>query len=151
MYESSQRHPVWVPEININPCNSVWSVRAGGMDPPLRTKSHPAGSISSSHPGGPPCWASPLAFGLIGSGRSSSAPSFWQSSRWYITNVFNRWSSLTLMAGWLPHYFTRPMLSLWGGGGVALAWVGGANSCLPACRCDSSEQQQGMRERIDSI
>jgi hypothetical protein len=26
----------------------------------------PAGSLSSSQPGGPPCWASPLAFGLIG-------------------------------------------------------------------------------------
>jgi hypothetical protein len=23
MYESSLRHPVWVPEINVNPCNSV--------------------------------------------------------------------------------------------------------------------------------
>jgi hypothetical protein len=22
MYESSLRHPVWVPEINVNPCNS---------------------------------------------------------------------------------------------------------------------------------
>jgi hypothetical protein len=26
----------------------VWSVRAGGMDRPSRTKSHPAGSLSSS-------------------------------------------------------------------------------------------------------
>ncbi len=26
----------------------------------------PVGSFSSSHPGGPPCWTSPLAFGLIG-------------------------------------------------------------------------------------
>jgi hypothetical protein len=43
----------------------VWSVRAGGMDRPSRTKLHPAGSLSSSQPGGPPCWASPLAFGLI--------------------------------------------------------------------------------------
>jgi hypothetical protein len=25
-----------------------------------------AGSLSSSQPGGPPCWVSPLAFGLIG-------------------------------------------------------------------------------------
>jgi hypothetical protein len=40
----------------------VWSVRAGGMDRP----SHPAGSLSSSQPGRPPCWASSLAFGLIG-------------------------------------------------------------------------------------
>jgi hypothetical protein len=23
MYESCLRHPVWVPEINVNPCNSV--------------------------------------------------------------------------------------------------------------------------------
>ncbi len=44
----------------------VWSVRAGGMDRPSHTKSHPAGSLSSSQPGGQPCWASPLAFGLIG-------------------------------------------------------------------------------------
>ncbi len=29
-------------------------------------KIKPAGSLSSSQPGGPPCWASPLAFGLIG-------------------------------------------------------------------------------------
>jgi hypothetical protein len=25
MYESSLRHPVWVPEINVKACNSVWS------------------------------------------------------------------------------------------------------------------------------
>jgi hypothetical protein len=43
----------------------VWSVRAGGMDRPSRTKSHSSGSLSSTQPGGPPCWASPLAFGLI--------------------------------------------------------------------------------------
>jgi hypothetical protein len=36
------------------------------IDCPSRTKSHPAGSLSSSQPSGPPCWASPLAFGLIG-------------------------------------------------------------------------------------
>jgi hypothetical protein len=29
-------------------------------------KIKPAGSLFSSQPGGPPCWASPLAFGLIG-------------------------------------------------------------------------------------
>ncbi len=43
----------------------VWSVKGGGMDRPSRTISHPAGSLSSSQPGGPPCWASPLVFGLI--------------------------------------------------------------------------------------
>ncbi len=37
----------------------AWSVRQAAW-----TKSHPAGSPSSSQPGGPPCWASPLAFGL---------------------------------------------------------------------------------------
>jgi hypothetical protein len=42
------------------------SVRAGGMDRPSRKKSHPAGSFSSSQPGGPPCSACLLAFGLIG-------------------------------------------------------------------------------------
>ncbi len=24
MYEMSQRHPVWVAENHVNPCNSVW-------------------------------------------------------------------------------------------------------------------------------
>ncbi len=43
----------------------VQSVRAGGMDRPSRTKLHHAGFLSSSQQGGPPCWASPLAFGLI--------------------------------------------------------------------------------------
>jgi hypothetical protein len=44
---------------------SAPAVRAGGMDRPSRTISHPAWSLSSSQPGGPPCWASPLAFDLI--------------------------------------------------------------------------------------
>jgi hypothetical protein len=48
------------------PGQMEWSVRAGAMDRPSRTKSHPAGSHSSSQTGGPPCWASALAFGLIG-------------------------------------------------------------------------------------
>ena len=34
------------------------------MDRPSRTKLHPVGSLSSSQPGGPSCWVSPLAFGL---------------------------------------------------------------------------------------
>ncbi len=33
--------------------------------PSGQAASHPAGSFSSSQPDGPPCWASPLAFGLI--------------------------------------------------------------------------------------
>jgi hypothetical protein len=37
--------------------------KAGGMNRPSCT-SH-AGSLSSSQPGGPSCWVSPLAFGLI--------------------------------------------------------------------------------------
>jgi hypothetical protein len=42
------------------------TVRAGGMDRRSRTKSHPAaGSLSSSQPGGPPRWTSPLALGLF--------------------------------------------------------------------------------------
>jgi hypothetical protein len=36
------------------------------MDRPSRTKSHPAGSLSSSHPGGPPWWTRLLDFGLTG-------------------------------------------------------------------------------------
>ena len=42
-------------------------MRYGVMDRPSRIKSHPAVSLSSSQPGGPPCWASPLAFCLVGS------------------------------------------------------------------------------------
>jgi hypothetical protein len=34
--------------------------------PSITYKFTPAGSLSSSQPGGLPCWASPLAFGLIG-------------------------------------------------------------------------------------
>jgi hypothetical protein len=37
----------------------MWSVH--------HVQSHPAGSLSSSQPGGPPCWASPLTLGLFGS------------------------------------------------------------------------------------
>ncbi len=40
--------------------------RQAAMDRPSRTNSHSAGSLSSSQPGGPPCWTSPLAFGLTG-------------------------------------------------------------------------------------
>jgi hypothetical protein len=36
------------------------------MDRPSRTKLQPAGSLSSSQPGGPSCWVNTLAFGLIG-------------------------------------------------------------------------------------
>jgi hypothetical protein len=58
------------------PENGVSSVfcQAGGMDGLSRTKLHPARSISSSQPDGPPCWASPLAFGLIARD-SGGAPS----------------------------------------------------------------------------
>jgi hypothetical protein len=40
--------------------------KAGGTARTSRTKITPAGSLSSSQPGGPPCWASPLDSGLIG-------------------------------------------------------------------------------------
>ncbi len=39
-----------------------WCGPSGGMDRPSHIKSNPAGSLSSSQTGGPPCWASPLAF-----------------------------------------------------------------------------------------
>jgi hypothetical protein len=39
--------------------------RQAAMDRPSRTKSHPAGTLSSSQPGGLPCWTIPLALGLI--------------------------------------------------------------------------------------
>ncbi len=34
--------------------------------PSITDKITPDGSLSNSQPGGPPCWASPLSFGLIG-------------------------------------------------------------------------------------
>jgi hypothetical protein len=34
--------------------------------PFITYKITPAGSLFSSQPGGPPCWVSPLAFGLLG-------------------------------------------------------------------------------------
>jgi hypothetical protein len=43
--------------------------RRDGMDRPSHTKSHPAGSLSSRPQGGPPFWASSIAFGLMGGGR----------------------------------------------------------------------------------
>ncbi len=50
------------------PGQVVWSVRAGGMDRPSRTKLHTSCWVSFLQPawGGPPCRASPLAFGLTG-------------------------------------------------------------------------------------
>jgi hypothetical protein len=39
--------------------------------PSLTCKITPAGSLSSSQPGGPPCWANPLAFGLIGTNQTN--------------------------------------------------------------------------------
>ncbi len=45
---------------------AVRSVREGGMDRPSLHKSHPAGSLSSSQPGGPLCWVISLTFGLVG-------------------------------------------------------------------------------------
>ncbi len=41
-------------------------VRYGKDSLSITYKITPAESLSSSQPGGPPCWASPLAFGLIG-------------------------------------------------------------------------------------
>jgi hypothetical protein len=54
VYIGNRSSPTPTPE------QVVWSVRAGGMDRPSRKKSHPAGSLSSSQPGGPPNWVSPL-------------------------------------------------------------------------------------------
>jgi hypothetical protein len=50
------------PLSSSRPGQAVWSLRENGMDPP----SHTAGSLSSSQPGGSPCWVSSLVFGLIG-------------------------------------------------------------------------------------
>jgi hypothetical protein len=38
----------------------------------------PAGSFSYSQPGGPPCLASPLAFGLVGDGYATYATWSWR-------------------------------------------------------------------------
>jgi hypothetical protein len=51
---------VFCVHIVIDPGQVVWSDMAGGMDRPSRRESHPAGSLSSSQPGGPPCWSSIL-------------------------------------------------------------------------------------------
>jgi hypothetical protein len=40
--------------------------KGGRNGPSITYKITPAGPLSSSQPGGPPFWASPLAFGLIG-------------------------------------------------------------------------------------
>jgi hypothetical protein len=45
--------------------------------PSITYKITPAGSLSSSQPGGPPCWASPLAFGLIDDNLFLSLSFFW--------------------------------------------------------------------------
>jgi hypothetical protein len=45
-------------------------------DPSIMYKITPAGSLSRSQPGGPPCWAGPLAFGHIGS--LGGTKSYWQ-------------------------------------------------------------------------
>ncbi len=51
-------------------CQGKWYIteKTGSMACPVSItyKITPSGSLSSSQPGGPPCWASPLAFGLIG-------------------------------------------------------------------------------------
>ncbi len=43
----------------------VWYRKGRRYGPSITYKITHAGSLSSSHPGGLPCWASPLAFGLI--------------------------------------------------------------------------------------
>jgi len=45
--------------------NRYGAEKAGGTAPSIMYKITPAGSLSSSQPCGPPCWASPLAFSLI--------------------------------------------------------------------------------------
>jgi hypothetical protein len=50
--------------LEYQPMRSLRDVAHDGVFCPFF--SHPAGSLSSSQPGGPPCWDSPLAFGLIG-------------------------------------------------------------------------------------
>ncbi len=64
--------------------NRYGTEKAGGTARPSRTKSHPAGPLSSSQPGGQLCWASHLAFGLIISKhrthQSHSRPRGWAAS-----------------------------------------------------------------------
>ncbi len=56
----------WSAKIDdISPGQALWSVRECGMDNPFQLKSHQAGSLSSSQPGGPPWWVTSLACGLI--------------------------------------------------------------------------------------
>jgi hypothetical protein len=44
----------------------VWYGKGRRHGPSITCKITSAGSLSSSQPGGPPCWDSPLAFDLIG-------------------------------------------------------------------------------------
>jgi hypothetical protein len=73
-------------------------VRYGGKGkrygPSITYKITPAGSLSSSPPGGPPFWASTLAFGLIGMGHSKkqlrAAP---HCHLWPILGSSDKWLS----------------------------------------------------------
>ncbi len=73
------------------------------FDLPSCTKSHLARSLSSSQPGRPPpCWASPLAFGIIG----RSPPSLKITSPCYLslpTRTFLRLVPLTYPPSPPPH------------------------------------------------
>ncbi len=69
------------------PGQAVRSVRAGGMDRPSR----PVVSLTSSQPGGPPCWASPLAFLLTEKGGEWG---YWGGRQ------KRGWSSLFILVPW---------------------------------------------------
>ncbi len=62
----STRQPLNLPEAcccaGSRPGQASWQVACTG---PSQPKISTGGSLSSSQPGGPPCWASPLVFGLI--------------------------------------------------------------------------------------
>jgi hypothetical protein len=68
-----------------NPCCGGWKISWGRL-----LLNNLLGSLSSSQPSGPPCWTSPLAFGLIegqlalGGGRGEGGVHTWRtlSSSW---------------------------------------------------------------------
>jgi hypothetical protein len=59
-------------------------VRQSRRHKPSTTYKIRPGSPSSSQPGGPPCWSSPLAFGLIGQ---------------HLTGAHRRWNAICIIRG----------------------------------------------------
>jgi hypothetical protein len=88
--------------------------------PPSRTKLLPAESFSSSHPGGRQCWASPLAFGLIGCTSPSPPPP-------------NTYTDCCVLQSWYFYTLKEPMNRFQGIDSASLyvAWRSGTTTLFP--------------------